>query len=80
MVEGMGRIVDRTDEHLGTTDVAVITARRRLMRMARELQNGVEPYAAHRGALYRVRAAVTTSAEADFHRLLASVAEDLVAR
>jgi hypothetical protein len=27
-----------------------------------------------------VRAAVTTSPEEDFHRLLASVAEDLVAR
>jgi hypothetical protein len=80
MVEGMGRIVDRTDEHLGTTDIAVITARRRLLRMARELQEGVEPYAAYHGDLYRVRAAVTTSAESDFHRLLASVAEELVAR
>jgi phenylpropionate dioxygenase-like ring-hydroxylating dioxygenase large terminal subunit len=80
MVEGMGRIVDRTDEHLGTTDIAVITARRRLIRMARELQDGIEPYAAHHGNLYRVRAAVTTSPEADFHRLLATVADDLVAR
>ena len=79
MAEGMGRIVDRTDEHLGTTDIAVITARRRLIRMARELQEGVEPYAAHHGALYRVRSAVTTSPEADFHRLLASLADLLVA-
>ena len=79
MVEGMGRIVDRTDEHLGTTDIAVITARRRLIRMARELQEGVEPYTAHHGGLYRVRAVVTTSPESDFHRLLASVADQLVA-
>jgi hypothetical protein len=48
--------------------------------MARELQDGIEPYAAHHGELYRVRSAVTTSEEADFHRLLASVAEELVAR
>lgn len=67
------------DEHLGTTDIAVITARRRLIRMACELQDGIEPYAAHHGDLYRVRAAVTTSPEADFHRLLASVADRLVA-
>ena len=61
MVERMGRIVDRTDEHLGTTDVAVITARGGWSRMARELQEGVRPYAAHHGELIRVRSAVTTS-------------------
>jgi phenylpropionate dioxygenase-like ring-hydroxylating dioxygenase large terminal subunit len=80
MVEGMGRIVDRSEEHLGTTDVAVITARRRLLRMSRELEEGIEPFAAQHGDLYSVRAAVTTSDEADFHRLLATVAEEMVAR
>ncbi|MBI3300712.1 MAG: hypothetical protein HYZ72_01330 [Deltaproteobacteria bacterium] len=43
MTESMGGIVDRTQEHLGTTDVAVIAARRRLIAMARDLQDGVEP-------------------------------------
>jgi hypothetical protein len=57
----------------------VITARRRLIRMARELQDGIEPYAAYHGDLYRVRSAVTTSTESDFHRLLASVADQLIA-
>ncbi|MCC7367737.1 MAG: Rieske 2Fe-2S domain-containing protein [Chloroflexi bacterium] len=80
MVEGMGRIVDRTDEHLGTTDIAVITARRRLLRMSRELEQGIEPYPAHHGDLYRVRSAVTTTDEADFHTVLESVSEQMVAR
>ena len=43
MTESMGGIVDRSQEHLGPTDVAVIAARRRLISMARDLQNGVEP-------------------------------------
>ena len=55
--EGMGRIYDRTREHLGMADLAVIQGRRRLLRGARELQQGKEPYAATHGEAYHVRSA-----------------------
>ena len=38
--ESMGPVADRTREHLGTTDAAIILLRRYLVRKARELQNG----------------------------------------
>jgi phthalate 4,5-dioxygenase len=41
--ESMGAIVDRTLEHLGPSDIAVITARRRLLAAARALADGREP-------------------------------------
>jgi phthalate 4,5-dioxygenase oxygenase subunit len=42
--EGMGAIVDRTREHLGTADVAIITARRLYLKAARDLaERGIEP-------------------------------------
>jgi len=54
--ESMGTIQDRRTEHLGGSDLAIITARRGLMRAARELQQGIEPYAATHPEVYRVRA------------------------
>jgi phenylpropionate dioxygenase-like ring-hydroxylating dioxygenase large terminal subunit len=55
MTDSMGAIVDRTEEHLGTTDSAIIRMRRRLIQGARDLQNGIEPYAANHPEVYRVR-------------------------
>jgi phenylpropionate dioxygenase-like ring-hydroxylating dioxygenase large terminal subunit len=55
ITETMTPIVDRSREHLGTSDVAVIAVRRMLRRLARELQDGIEPHAAHHGEVYRVR-------------------------
>ncbi len=55
MTDSMGVIVDRTEEHLGTTDTAIIRMRRRLIDGARDLQSGVEPYAASHPEAYRVR-------------------------
>ena len=51
--ETMGRIYDRTKEHLGTSDAVIIAMRRRMIRAARELMDGREPYAAYHGDLYR---------------------------
>ena len=65
VVESMGRIVERHLEHLGTTDAAIITTRRRLLRMARELLEGVEPAAAHDGDLYRIRQMAVRNVEYD---------------
>jgi phenylpropionate dioxygenase-like ring-hydroxylating dioxygenase large terminal subunit len=59
-----GPITDRTREHLGTTDLAVIAMRRRLTSEVLALQEGKEPPAASNGAAYRVRsAAFVTSRE-----------------
>ena len=41
--ESMGAIVDRTQEHLGTSDTAIIAARRVLIRSAQGLQQNVNP-------------------------------------
>ncbi len=44
MTESMGPIMDRTNEHLGTTDVLIIRTRRRLLACARALQGaGISP-------------------------------------
>src|SRR5439155_8424821 len=43
VTESMGAIYDRTQEHLGTTDIAIIFMRRQLIRLARELDAGHEP-------------------------------------
>jgi hypothetical protein len=41
--ESMGPIYDRSQEHLGNTDKAIIRMRRLLLQSARDLQNGIEP-------------------------------------
>src|SRR5258708_17382424 len=56
MTEGMGFICDRTKERLGTTDVAVIAARRGLIDMARNLEKGIQPYCATNAEAYRLLA------------------------
>ena len=55
MTDSMGAIVNRTEEHLGTTDTAIIRMRRRLIQGARELTEGIEPYAAMHPEVYKVR-------------------------
>jgi hypothetical protein len=55
MTDSMGAIVDRTEEHLGTTDTAIIRMRRRLVQGAKDLLNGIEPYAASHPEVYKVR-------------------------
>jgi hypothetical protein len=76
MTESMGGIVDRSQEHLGSTDVAVIAARRRLLAMARDLQKGIEPTAALRPEIYHVRAVDLVCPEADFFRFMDLYAEE----
>ncbi|HLF72445.1 MAG TPA: Rieske 2Fe-2S domain-containing protein [Dehalococcoidia bacterium] len=59
-----GRVSDRTREHLGTTDLGVIAARRRLIKQARDLEKGIEPPQARNAAAYRVRSAAVTAVRA----------------
>ncbi len=53
----MGVICDRTQEHLGTSDSAIISVRRRLLRASKELRdNGVVPTEIDNPEVYMVRA------------------------
>ena len=76
MIEGMTRTVDRSLEHLGSSDIAVIAARRRLLKLARDLENGVEPMAASHPELYRVRPLDLVCGEPEFGALLEQHAEE----
>jgi hypothetical protein len=52
----MGRINDRTREHLGIGDTGIIRMRRRLLGAARALRDqGIEPPSASSPAAFRVR-------------------------
>jgi hypothetical protein len=53
----MGPITDRSQEHLGSSDAAIIALRRRLLTAVRDLQEGKGPYAAYHGDVYNVRQA-----------------------
>lgn len=70
MTDNMGPIVERWREHLGTTDIAIIAARRQLIRLARQLQQGAEPYAASHPELYHVRPIDLVTEIEDFETLL----------
>ena len=52
-----GPVTDRSREHLGTTDLAVIAMRRKLLAELEAQDRGEEPTAAHNGAAYLVRSA-----------------------
>jgi len=52
-----GAISDRSREHLGASDAAVIAMRQRLLRTVQELQQGHIPAEAQHGEVYRVRSA-----------------------
>ncbi|MBO0688918.1 MAG: Rieske 2Fe-2S domain-containing protein [Candidatus Dormibacteraeota bacterium] len=75
MTIGMRPIVNRSREHLGTTDIAIIAARRRLLRLVRDLERGQEPEAARDADGYAVRALEVTEREPDFDTLLPTVRE-----
>jgi len=56
VTESMGPIMDRTREHLGTTDALIIRTRRRLIEAARALQDhGIVPRGVDQPELYRQR-------------------------
>ena len=58
VTESMGPIMNRTAEHLGSTDAAIIRARRRLLDAARQLRDtGAVPVSVDDAGLFRVRSA-----------------------
>ena len=79
MTQGMGPIYARWNEHLGSSDVAVIAMRRVLMRHAQRVITGGNPVAAYDGSLYRVRALETRSAEDTLEGVLEQNKRELAA-
>jgi phthalate 4,5-dioxygenase len=58
MQEGMGPIYDRRNEHLGTSDLGIISVRRRILAEARALAaGGAEPPGVRDPEVYQVRGA-----------------------
>jgi hypothetical protein len=56
VITSMGPILDRTKEHLGTADAAVIRVRRRMLEAARALrERNVTPPGVNHPELYRLR-------------------------
>jgi phthalate 4,5-dioxygenase len=55
VTDSMGPIFDRSKEHLGQSDLAVIYMRRLLLKMVRQLQEGIEPPILRDPRLFRVR-------------------------
>jgi hypothetical protein len=70
----------RRKEHLGTSDLAIITARKRLLNLAGELQQGIEPFPASHGNIYRVRAMDVNTPVDNFDAVIASHGSGLLAK
>jgi hypothetical protein len=77
MTEGMGFVCDRSQEHLGTSDLAVIAMRRILERRAQELQKGAEPRAAGLGEHFGARPLDVVAPEANLGDLLARHSDEV---
>jgi hypothetical protein len=54
--QGPTPIADRSKEHLGSTDAAIMRMRRKLLGAIADFERGTEPAAALKGELYKVRA------------------------
>ena len=69
---GPGKIVDRSKEYLMTADVPVITFRKMIIQMAKNLaEKGIMPKAARDGSLFNVRAISAVTNIETFDELLA---------
>lgn len=68
--EGMRPVVDRSKEHLGTADIAILSARRLLLNMAKKLVQGVEPTAPHDARSYNLRPLEVFDPQDDFRSIL----------
>jgi phenylpropionate dioxygenase-like ring-hydroxylating dioxygenase large terminal subunit len=73
--ETMGPIYDRTQEHLGSADAAIIMMRRLLTRLSQQLEAGIEPYAAQHGEIMTLRSAGLMT---DKHASFVEASEPLV--
>jgi hypothetical protein len=69
VTESMGTVYDRGHEHLGTTDTAVIYMRRYLLRLAREVEAGIDPPVLADPGRFRVRPVDVVTDEPRFEPL-----------
>jgi len=69
VTESMGPIYDRTNERLGTSDTAIILMRRYMMRLARQVAQGIDPPMAASPERFRTIPMARTTPEGDFNRL-----------
>jgi phthalate 4,5-dioxygenase len=69
VTESMGPVYDRTQEHLGAADTAIIQMRRHLMHLAEQLQNGREPELPQHPEWFRQAPLEVVTAEEDLQRL-----------
>ncbi len=76
--EGMGPIVDRSEEHLGSTDRAIVQMRRLLLEATRVVEAGGNPRAADSSAYRNIRA-VDRYVDAE-SEIPALIARELTAR
>jgi len=65
---------------LSQATLAIITARRRLLNLARELQQGIEPFPASHGDIYRVRAMDVNTQLDEYDTVIAEHGCGLVAK
>jgi nitrite reductase/ring-hydroxylating ferredoxin subunit len=76
VTESMGAIWDRTQEHLGTTDMAIIALRRHLITAAKKLELGIEPPALDPSYAYdQIRSGEKIMAPGEDWRVLGTDAE-----
>ncbi|QYN39271.1 Rieske 2Fe-2S domain-containing protein [Pseudonocardia sp. DSM 110487] len=81
VTETMGPIYDRSQEHLGTSDKAIIRMRRLLIAAAKRLAEGVEPPAVAGDLDYRgIRSAEKILEDGEDWRLLGTDADPMVQR
>jgi hypothetical protein len=64
----------------GTADVAIIAARNRLLKLVREFQNGIDPYAAYHGDLYNIRPLDVVAEEDDLLKLVSQYEDHIRVR
>jgi hypothetical protein len=76
MTEGMGYVCDRSEEHLGSSDVSIIHMRRLMLRMLDNFEKGQEPYAPSHPEIYRVRPLDVESDHAELPDVLQEYSED----
>lgn len=69
-------IIDRVGEHLVSSDFAIVTARRRLIKMAKALADGTEPEPPMQPELFGVRAISKITESDSFDDLLAEHGEE----
>jgi hypothetical protein len=80
VTESMGGIYDRSQEHLGTTDKAIIRMRSLLIKAAKDLADGIEPPALDGIDFTSIRSGEKILAPGEDWRLVGSDADPVVMR